>query len=120
MKYYSFENKGNYIEMKLTGSYKRERFITYPKILFEECQKQKIFVALLDASDVTDAKVTDADKITAVLEMASRFGYILKLAIIWPEKNFSKDTETVARNRGVSILITADKQTALNWLLHDI
>ncbi len=115
---YSFEKKEEYLYLIISGEYDKRDFLSYPKMIKEECEKEKIYKVLLDALALKGTNAPKMDRFFIGEEVAKTLGPGIKLAAAWPEKDIDKLAEIVAINRGGNIYVHGDLETAKDWLLN--
>ena len=125
------ENRRNYIYAKITGEFKPkdrkslDEAKTITLAIFEEARNSQISKLLIDASE-SSATMDTFDRYRLMNSLANTsIQYCTENSIpsfqsayitneeIFDSENFD---ETVARNRNLNVLITVDKQKALQWL----
>jgi hypothetical protein len=117
---YSFELKGNYLYLIISGDYDATDFLSYPKIIREECEEKKIFYVLLNGLLVNGTNISTMERFFLGEEIARVLRSDIKLAVVWPKEHIDKFAETVAINRGGNIFVVDDMEKAKEWLLAGI
>src|SRR5882724_4448208 len=102
---YSFEKREGYLYLAVLGEYDKTDFLSYPKLIKDECEKEKIYKIIFDGSNVKGTNVPTIDRFFIGEEVANTLGSKIKLAVVWPAEHINKFVETVALNRGAYIWI---------------
>ncbi len=116
---YVVKKRAGYLYVIVTGEYSQEEFLSYPKIVADECAKANMNKVLVNALSLAGANVPTMDRFFAGENIAKHFGAKIKLAVAWPKEYIDKFTETVAVNRGAMVLVVGDVETAEKWLLEN-
>ena len=106
--------------LTVSGEYTLSDFITYIKMIAEECEKEKIYRALLNVLDVKESNIPNMDRFYLGTEVAKVLGSKIKIALVAQDENINKYGETVALNRGALINIVGNVATAEEWLLNGV
>ncbi|MEO6548210.1 MAG: hypothetical protein ABIN94_09430 [Ferruginibacter sp.] len=117
---YLFENKRDYLYLTIDGIYNKEEFISYPKIISDECVKENISKVLINALNVKGTDVSILDRFSLGVQIAEVLSSKIKIAVIWPEKDINKFAENVASNRGGFIFVCGNVTEGENWLLNKL
>lgn len=116
---YSVEKRADYLYLALTGEYRKEDFLSYPKIVAEECAKAKMKKVLVNGLNLKGTNVPTMDRFFMGETIAKDLGTKIKLAVAWPKEHIDKFAETVAVNRGAMILVIDSIDAAEKWLLQN-
>ncbi len=111
------EKKDNILFIKATGTYNRVEFRSFPELMLDICNKECITKIIFDAIELKGTDISQIDRFIMGKEIARYLGFKIKLAVVWPEKDINKFTETVVINRGGLIRVFGDIENAENWLL---
>jgi len=114
---YLFEPKQDYLCLTITGPYDKSDFKLYPKIILEECKKGNLNKVLINALGVSGTDVPAMDRFFIGEEISNVISSKVKIAVAWPEKDIDKFAENVAVNRGSSICVLGNINSAEKWLL---
>lgn len=106
--------------MAITGEYDKMEFLSFGKIIKNECEKENTYKILVNSLDLKGTNTPTMDRFDLGVEIAAVFGSKIKLAAVWPEKDIDRFTETVAVNRGGNIYVAGDMESAKKWLLNDV
>lgn len=104
----------------ISGEYDRDEFLSYPKLILEECEKEKIYKIIVDGLKVRGTNAPTMDRFFMGEAIASLLRGKVKLAIVWPKEHINKFAETVAVNRGTSMKVVDTIDAAHEWLLSKV
>ena len=117
---YLFGKTENYMTLVISGEYDKDDFLSYPQLILDECEKEKLYKILVDGSNLTGTNLPTMDRYFIGETIAKMLGGKVKLAVVWPKKHINKFAETVAVNRGSSIIVVDTIGTAHEWLLGEV
>ena len=109
-----------YITLVIAGEYDKEEFLSYPQLVLEQCQKEGLNKVLVDGSSLSGTDVPTMDRFFIGEEIAKQLRFKVKLAIVWPKEHINRFTETVAVNRGGSMIVVDTVDAAHNWLIREV
>jgi anti-anti-sigma regulatory factor len=114
--HYLFQKKENHIILVIVGEFDKNEFMTYPKLLLDECKKENVNKVIIDALNLIGTDITTMDRFDVGESIANHLRGV-KLAVVWPKEHINKFTETVAINRVSLINIVDTIDAAQKWLL---
>lgn len=117
---FCFTSNGTYLTLVISGQYDKEDFLSYPKLILEECEKQKGDKILVDGSNLRGTNIPNMDRFFIAENIANLLRHKVKLAVVWPKQHINKFAETVAVNRGISMIVVDTVDAAHRWLLNDL
>lgn len=117
---YIFQKHAGYLDMKISGVYRFEEFISLPEIILKECRQEKLDKVLVDTSDVDYSALVEMHRYDLGKELANNLGYRIKIAVIVPAIHINKFMETVAINRGARVLVVSCIDSARQWLNEEL
>jgi len=113
---YSFEKKFHYLQMKISGEYDKNEFLSFPEIFLIKSKEAKMSRILVDTLDVDYNKLSIIDRFFLGEELAEKTRGEIKIAIVVPAQYINKFVETVAINRGANVFIVDTIKEAKEWL----
>lgn len=116
---YSFEKENNYLVMTITGDYSYEDFIKYPKIIRNECLKEKKYKILVNVIQVVKTKIPLVELFFLGEHIANVLRDHIKLALVWDGETHNRFLQKVANNRQAMIRTFESEVNAKIWLMHD-
>lgn len=116
---YLFDKRENYLVLVITGEYDKDEFMSYPKLILEEAEKENVNKVLVDVLNMDGTDTPIMDRFFLAEKIAAQIGGKVKLAIVWPKKHINKFAETVAVNRGALMNVVHTIDAAQEWLFND-
>ena len=116
---YSFENKKEYLVLKITGDYNYWDLIRYPKIIRNHCLKERKFKVLVDTSKLLIGEMPIVEQFFLGEHVAEVLRDHIKLAIVWTGLYHSRFFQSVATNRSALLRVFRSVKNAEIWLIHD-
>jgi len=107
---------GKYLRVTVTGRSSRSNLITALQRIVAEVQSREIWRVLVDATGIPPP-MTTIEKYDLALEFSRIANPKLKTAIVARTEMVDHFFETVARNRGVGVMVFTKEVPALEWLL---
>jgi hypothetical protein len=115
---YSFENRGKYLLLRISGKFDYTEISTYLSMILEECKKEGQDKIMVNMLDMENTAISIIERFIIGEKMAEVLKRHLKIAVAFPAENINRLAETVASNRGVDIAVFADINNAEEWLLN--
>jgi len=116
----TFENRGNFLHARVTGSNTPESVKGYMNGVRLECEKRDCFRVLIEEN--LEGPRFDEMEIFALISAGSADarGFFEAIAYVDAQQEFDrvKFAENVAINRGIPIAVFGSVQDAENWLRH--
>ena len=109
-----FIEHSNYLE--IIYSDKKERTYEFLDELYKVYRKTGLTKFLIDVTN-SPGPFKNIDRFKIGEKLAELFGTECKIAAIEKAEKINKLAENTAVNRGVDLYVTADKKSALKWLL---
>lgn len=103
------------IEVLCSGPYSLSPIKKVIQEVSFEAREKGIYRILFNGLYVEEPK-SEADRYMVGLELATYFRPPIKVAILYPQQFITKFAENTAVNRGAKVLVTSDRNEALNWL----
>jgi hypothetical protein len=107
---------GAYLRVTVTGRSSRSNLLTALQRIVAEVQLREIWHVLVDATGIPPP-MTTFEKYDLALEFSRIANPKLKTAIVARTEMVDHFFETVARNRGVGVMVFTKEAPALEWLL---
>ena len=117
---YLFEKHDNYITLVISGEYDKDDFLLYPKLILEKCEKENVDKILVDGSTLSGTNLPTMDRFFIAENIANLLRARVKLAVVWPKQHINRFAETVAVNRGSSMIVVDTLGAAHKWLLSEV
>lgn len=109
----------DYLQAKLSGEYPAGEFLTkLSSKMVHLLEMNSLKKILIDAREIEPPQ-NELDRYFVGEVIAEKTKYKYLTSIITRKGEFNNFSETVARNRGASLLITDDINTAAEWLSID-
>lgn len=105
--------------MNITGEYNYWDIIKYPKIIRNQCLKERIFKILVNTSKLTVGDMPIVEQFFLGEHIAEVLRDHIKLAIVWKGPYRSRFIQSVATNRSALLRIFRSVTNAEIWLVHD-
>lgn len=116
---YVFDKRKNYLALVITGEYDKDEFMSYPKLILEEAEKENVNKVLIDILQLKGTNIPLMDRFFIAERISTQIGGKVKLAIAWPKEHINKFAETVAVNRGGLMNVVDTVDAAQEWLLNE-
>jgi hypothetical protein len=107
---------GAYLRVTVTGKSSRGNLLTALQRIVAEVQSRQIWRVLVDATGIPPP-MTTFEKFDLALEVSRIANPKSKTAIVARTEMVDHFFETVARNRGVGVMVFSMEAPALEWLL---
>ena len=104
--------------MSILGEYNLQDFISYLKIINEECERWKTYSILIDLLNI-EINVSTMDRIVLGEETAKMLNGKIKTAVIANEKDINNVFMIVAVKRGGNVYVFGNEERAIKWLLNN-
>ena len=105
--------------MTITGNYNYWDVIKYPKIIRNQCLKNRIFKVLVNASELRVGDMPIVEQFFLGEHIAEVLRDHIKMAIVWKGLYHSRFLQSVATNRSALLRIFRSAKNAEIWLVHD-
>lgn len=105
--------------MTITGDYSYEDFIKYPKIIRNECLKEKKYRVLVDVIQVAKSKIPIVELFFLGERIANVLRDHIKMALVCDGEKHNRFLQKVATNRNALIRTFVSEVNARIWLTHD-
>ena len=105
--------------MKITGDYNYWDLIRYPKLIRNECLKERVFKIMVDASDLIIGDMPIVEQYFLGEHIADVLRDHIKMAIVWKGLYHSRFFQSVATNRAALLRVFRSVRNAEIWLIHD-
>jgi hypothetical protein len=112
-----YQQMDEYLLVTTRGEYDVNFIEVQIPTLIDEAQTAKRTRILIDAMDIAPPK-TEVDRFLVGQAFAALAPY--RVAVVYPRQWINKLTENTAVNRGLTFLVSGDKEEALRWLLADL
>jgi hypothetical protein len=114
----SFEQRKNYLYVKVSGDYNDDVAKSTLNKIFNECRECNYSKVLLDAHDIDLKSVSILNRFYMGVEIAelSTRPSLIKVGCVVRKQYFDGLSVTVAKNRGAQFQAFHDKNKALKWL----
>jgi hypothetical protein len=116
---YVFEKNDNYMTLVISGEYDKNDFLSYPKLILEKCENENVDKILVDGSNLRGTNIPTMDRFFIAENIANLLRARVKLAVVWPKEHINRFAETVAVNRGSSMIVVDTIDAAHQWLLSE-
>ena len=116
---YSFEKEKNYLVMTITGNYSYEDFIKYPKLIRNQCLKEKMYKILVNVTPVVKTEIPLVELFFLGEHIANVLRDHIKLALLWDGEKHNRFLQKVASNRFALIRTFESDVHAKIWLMYD-
>ncbi|WP_297793178.1 hypothetical protein [uncultured Eudoraea sp.] len=116
---YSVEKEKNILIMTISGKYSYTDFIKYPKIIRNECIKEKRNKIIVNVSPVFKSDIPLVELFFLGEKIASVLKDHFKVALIWDGENHNRFLQKVATNRLALIRTFDSLENAKAWLIRD-
>jgi hypothetical protein len=113
---FSVVDDGAYLRVIVTGRSSRGNLLPALQRIAAEVQAREIWRVLVDATGIPPP-MTTFEKYDLAIEFSRIANPKLKTAIVAPAEMVDHFFETVARNRGVGVMVFTKEAAALEWLL---
>jgi hypothetical protein len=117
---FSFAKNDSYITLVITGEYDKVEFLSYPQLIVEQCKKEAVDKVMVDGSGLSGTDVPTMDRFFIGEKIANELRFKVKLAVVWPKEHINRFAETVAVNRGGSMIVVDTIDAAHNWLIKQV
>ena len=105
--------------MEISGDYNYWDIIKYPKIIRNQCLKDRTFKVMVDASNLTVGEMPIVEQFFLGEHIADVLRDHIKLAIVWKGLYHTRFLQSVATNRLALLRIFRSAKNAEIWLIHD-
>ena len=105
--------------MNISGEYQYWDLIRYPKIIRNQCLKERVFKVLLNATDLDIGEMPVVEQFFLGEHIAEVLRDHIKLAIVWNGLYHSRFFQSVATNRAALMRVFRSVRNAEIWLIHD-
>jgi|SRR5271169_423094 len=112
----TISDDGAFLRIALTGPGSRENLLAALQRIVAETKSRDIWRVLVDATGIPPPLST-SEKYDLALDVARLTNPKLKTAIVARTELVDHFFETVARNRGVGVMVFTKEAPALAWLL---
>lgn len=116
---YSVEKEKNILIMTISGKYSYVDFIKYPKIIRNECIKEKRNKIIVNVTPVYKSDIPLVELFFLGEQIANVLKDHFKVALIWDGENHNRFLQKVATNRLALIRTFDSLENAKAWLIHD-
>lgn len=116
---YSVEKEKNILIMTISGKYSYVDFIKYPKIIRNECIKEKKNKIIVNVTPVYKSDIPLVELFFLGEQIANVLKDHFKVALIWDGENHNRFLQKVATNRLALIRTFDSLENAKAWLIHD-
>ena len=116
---YSFTKNKEYLVMVISGKYNYWDMIKYPKIIRNQCLKERIFKVMVNATELNVGEMPIVEQFFLGEHIADVLRDHIKLAVVWQGLYHSRFLQSVATNRSALLRIFRSVKNAEIWLLHD-
>ena len=116
---YSFENHREFLAMNISGEYHYWDIIKYPKIIRNQCVKERVFKVLVNATKLEIGDMPIVEQFFLGEHLAEVLRDHIKIAIVWQGLYRSRFFQSVATNRAALLRVFRSIRNAEIWLLHD-
>jgi len=116
---YLIEKEENYLVMTISGDYSYADFIKYPKIIRNQCLKEKKYKILVNVIQVVKTEIPLVELFFLGEHIAEILRDHIKLALVWDGENYNRFLQKVATNRLALIRTFESNENAKIWLIHD-
>ena len=116
---YSIEKEENYLVMTISGEYSYADFIKYPRVIRNECLKEKKYKILVNVIQVVKSEIPLVELFFLGEHIANVLRDHIKLALVWDGENHNRFVQKVAKNRLALIRTFESDEYAKIWLIHD-
>lgn len=116
---YLIEKEENYLVMTISGDYSYADFIKYPKIIRNQCLKEKKYKILVNVIKVVKTEIPLVELYFLGEHIANVLRDHIKLALVWDGENHNRFLQKVATNRRALIRTFETVENAKVWLIHD-
>lgn len=116
---YTIEKEENYLVMTISGDYSYVDFIKYPKIIRNQCLKEKKYKILVNVIQVIKTEIPLVELFFLGEHVANVLRDHIKLALVWDGENHNRFLQKVATNRLALIRTFESDENAKIWLIHD-
>ena len=117
---HAFEKHEGFLIIHITGTYDYWEFLKYPKIIRNQCIKDKKDKVLVDVSEMAFGKVPLIEQFFLSENLAEVFRNRIKIAVLWNGEYNSHFFQSVATNRSALLKMFRSYKKAEIWLLHDL
>ena len=116
---YSFQKKKEFLVLKITGKYNYWDLIKYPKIIRNQCLKERTFKILVNVQDLEIRDMPVVEQFFLGEHIAEVLRDHIKVAIVWKGLYHSRFFQSVATNRAAIMRVFRSVKNAEIWLVHD-
>jgi hypothetical protein len=115
----NFEQRKNYLYVKLIGEYINDEVNPTLNKIFNECKSCNYSKMILDTLDIDIKPISIFDRFQIGVKIAelSTKSSLIKVGCIVRKQHFDGISVTAAENRGAQFQIFHDNNEALKWLL---
>lgn len=105
--------------MTISGKYSYVDFIKYPRIIRNECIKEKRNKIIVNVTPVFKSEIPLVELFFLGEKIANVLKDHFKVALIWDGENHNRFLQKVATNRLALIRTFDSLENAKAWLIHD-
>ncbi len=105
--------------LDISGKYNYWDMIKYPKIIRNQCLKERIFKVMVNATELNVGEMPIVEQFFLGEHIADVLRDHIKLAVVWQGLYHSRFLQSVATNRSALLRIFRSVKNAEIWLLHD-
>ena len=116
---HSFKNKKEYLVIKITGDYNYWDLIRYPKLIRNQCLKERVFKVLVDATDLIIGDMPIVEQYFLGEHIADVLRDHIKLSVVGTGLYHSRFFQSVATNRSALLRVFRSARNAEIWLIYD-
>ena len=116
---YAIEKERKFLAMTISGEYSYADFIKYPKIIRNECLKEKKYKILVNVIQVVKTDIPLVELFFLGEHIANVLRDEIKIALVWDGEKHNRFLQKVATNRLALIRTFKSDYNARIWLMHD-
>jgi hypothetical protein len=117
---FSLKKRKEFLEMNISGEYQYWDLIKYPKIIRNQCLKERVFKILVDLRELEIGQMPIVEQFFIGEHIAEVLKDHIKIAIVWNGLYHSRFFQSVATNRAALLRMFRSEKNAEIWLLRDM
>ena len=114
----TFTTLPEYLRVDVSGEFSIPNLFGLIETVMREAVAAERKLVLVDARNIS-GELNEADRFLGGQRSAEVFGSRIKSALLMPADKITKMAELAAGNRGAKLLVTADEDEAVKWLMEN-